>query len=164
VLTPTRTVLLAMMFSLLALPALADDHREAARELMQVSGTEQIMAQMQLQIESMFLNISGEAAQSEAKQKIAADYRVKVAAILKEEMMWDKIEGEIIDLYMKSFSEAELKEMTAFYKTPLGQKMIEKMPEVMLRSAEISRQQMRYVIPRVKQLAQEMTEKMRASE
>jgi len=159
-----KIILMTVIFSLLALPALADGHRDAARELMQVSGTQQIMAQMQLQIETMFLNISSDAQQSAAQQKIAADYRAKVADILKEEMIWDKIEGDIVDLYMKSFSEEELKEMTAFYKTPLGQTMIEKMPEVMLRSAEISRQQMRFVIPRIKQLAQEMSEKMRASE
>lgn len=159
-----RIILMTVLFSLLALPALADGHRDAARELMQVSGTQQIMAQMQLQIETMFLNISSDAQQNAAQQKIAADYRARVAEILKEEMIWDKIEDDIVDLYMTSFSEEELKEMTAFYKTPLGQKMIEKMPEVMLRSAEISRQQMRFVIPRIKQLAQEMSEKMRASE
>ena len=160
---------LITMISILALTlfttsAWAGDHRGAALELMKVSGTQQIMSQMQLQIENMFLNISDDTNYNNAQKDIVAKYRGQVSDILKDEMVWDKIENDVIEVYMASFTEKELKDMTAFYKTPLGQTMIEKMPEVMLSSAEIARQQMRYVIPQVKQLGQTMNEEIRAAE
>lgn len=162
----SRTFLLITIvtFALFTNPAWAEDHREAARELMKVSGTQQIMSQMQLQIENMFLNISDDESYNKAQKEIVTKYRGQVSDILKSEMVWDKIENDVIDVYMASFTEKELKDMTAFYKTPLGQTMIEKMPEVMLSSAEIARQQMRYVIPQVKQLGQSMNEELSAAE
>jgi len=161
-----RVLLMAVLLTFIVgvSSSVADTHRDAARELMRVSGTEQIMSQMQLQIESMFLNISSDAEYNEAQKAIVARYRSEVSKILKNEMIWDKIESDIIALYMQSFSEDELKELITFYQTPLGQKMIAKMPEVMLRSAEISRQQMRHVIPRIKELGQSMSEELRAAE
>lgn len=160
-----RVLLISLALLLTAgTPALADTHRDAAIELMRVSGTEQIMSQMQLQIESMFLNISSDADYTPAQQEIVTRYRGEVSKILKDEMIWDKIESDIVTLYMQSFTEDELKELIAFYQTPLGQKMITRMPGVMLRSAEVSRQQMRHVIPRVKELGQAMSEELRSAE
>jgi len=150
--------------SCLCTTAFADTHQDAARELMKVSGTEQIMAQMQLQIESMFLNISSDSEYNAKQQEIVTRYRAEVSKLLAEKMQWQQIEEKVVDLYVASFSEAELKEMVAFYKTPLGQKMIDKMPTVMLRTAEISRQQMRFVIPEVKELGNTMNEELRAAQ
>ena len=149
-----RLLLVAIFVALSSVTSLADDHREAAKELMRVSGTEQIMGQMQLQIESMFLNISADANYTQEQQEVVNSYRARVGKILEEEMIWKKIEEDIVDLYVESFSLDDLNELITFYKTPPGRKMIEKMPEVMLRSAEISRQQMRHIIPRIKTLAQ----------
>ena len=39
---------------------------------------------------------------------------------------------------MDTFTEAELREMTAFYLTPTGQKLLEKNPELMRKSGEIT--------------------------
>jgi len=47
------------------------------------------------------------------------------------------LESEIVKLYMEAFSEAELRELGAFYKSPLGQKALEKLPEMMKQGAEI---------------------------
>ena len=158
-----RTALALAINLCIAAPLLAGSHQDAARELMQVSGTEQIMAQMQLQIESMFLNISSDAQYTAEQQQIVERYRAEVAEILAGEMQWEKIEDNVVELYTQSFNEQELRELITFYTTPLGQKMITKMPEVMLRSAEISRRQMRFVIPRIKQLGQAMSEELRTS-
>jgi len=153
-----------LTLSCLCTTAFADSHQDAARELMKVSGTEQIMTQMQLQIESMFLNISSAQKYNAKQQQIVAHYRAEVSKLLTEKMQWQQIEEKVVKLYVASFSEAELKEMVAFYKTPLGQKMIDKMPNVMLRTAEISRLQMRFVIPEVKELGKTMNEELRAAQ
>jgi uncharacterized protein len=47
------------------------------------------------------------------------------------------LEPEMVKLYMETFSEKELQEITAFYKTPVGRKAIAAMPELMRRGAEL---------------------------
>lgn len=42
-----------------------------------------------------------------------------------------KMRQDMIKLYEKHFSEAEIKEMTEFYRTPLGQKTLAAMPAIM---------------------------------
>ena len=153
-------LLVTFIVMLSPIASFADAHRDAAIELMRVSGTEQIMGQMQLQIESMFLNISADTNYTQAQQEVVDRYRDQVGKILDEELIWQKIESDIIALYVESFSLDDLNELITFYKTPLGQKMIEKMPAVMLRSAEVSRQQMRFIIPRIKTLAQQMADEL----
>lgn len=48
---------------------------------------------------------------------------------------WDR-EGEMAQHYMAAFSEPELRELLAFYQTPAGRKMREKLPELVQKEAE----------------------------
>lgn len=41
---------------------------------------------------------------------------------------WDGIGPQMTDLYVRTFTEAELRELVAFYETPAGRKSLEKMP------------------------------------
>lgn len=49
----------------------------------------------------------------------------------------DDFESEVVRLYSEAFSEKELQELAAFYKTPVGQKALATMPELMKQGAEI---------------------------
>jgi len=49
---------------------------------------------------------------------------------------WEVMKELFVDIYVEVFSENELKELIAFYQSPLGQKMIAKMPELMQKSME----------------------------
>lgn len=56
---------------------------------------------------------------------------------------WDTIanadlEGKMIALYAETFTEKEIRALTAFSRTPLGRKAAEKMPELTHRGAEIA--------------------------
>jgi uncharacterized protein len=69
-----------------------------------------------------------------------ARFRDVMLGWLKKYMTWDAMSPELTKLYAANFTEAELKEMTAFYKTPTGQKALAKMPEMGQRSAMIGAQ------------------------
>lgn len=43
---------------------------------------------------------------------------------------WNALKDEIADMYMQKFSEKELTEINAFYITPVGQKVITVLPEL----------------------------------
>jgi hypothetical protein len=50
-----------------------------------------------------------------------------------------EIEELLVPIYLKYYTEKELDDMIAFYKSPTGKKMIESMPGVMQESMEIGK-------------------------
>jgi len=62
-------------------------------------------------------------------------YREVMVQWLKKYMTWDAMLPELTKMYTDTFSEAELKQMATFYGSPAGQKSLEKLPEMMQRTA-----------------------------
>lgn len=56
---------------------------------------------------------------------------------LKKYMTWDAMVPELTKLYTSTFTDEELKQMAAFYASPAGKKSLEKLPELMQRTAMI---------------------------
>jgi hypothetical protein len=48
-----------------------------------------------------------------------------------------EFETEMVNLYAEAFSDSEMDELLAFYRSPLGQKALARMPELMRRGAEV---------------------------
>ncbi len=66
------------------------------------------------------------------RQQQAIDrMKKRTLAVMDSEMSWDKLEPMSIRLYQQTFTEDELQGMLAFYKTPAGQAVINKMPTLM---------------------------------
>ena len=66
----------------------------------------------------------------EREKKMLADTSAKISAIVREEMSLEKLRPASIQLYQENFSQEEVDGMLAFYKTPAGQAMLNKMPQV----------------------------------
>jgi hypothetical protein len=99
----------------------------------------------------------------EDSQKIAS-MQEKIVDILVEEMGWDKIKEDIIDIYVDVFTKEELEGIIAFYKTPFGQKLIKKQPELLQKSMEIAQKQLTTIMPKVQKAIQDMQEILKESE
>jgi len=69
-----------------------------------------------------------------------APFRDLMVAWLKKYMTWPAMEPQLTQLYASNFTEEELKSMAAFYRSPAGQKAVQKMPEMMQRTAMIGAQ------------------------
>ena len=50
---------------------------------------------------------------------------------------WASLKEETITVYTQEFTEKELKQLTAFYKTPVGKKASEKMPQLAFVSGQL---------------------------
>ena len=72
-------------------------------------------------------------------------------------MNWTEMKPEYARLYAEVFTEAELREMIAFYQTPLGRRMLQTMPQLMVRSAEISQRRVQEHVP---EMTRRMMERM----
>ena len=56
---------------------------------------------------------------------------------------WDAMKDEYAELYAGAFTEEELREMTAFYRTPTGQKLARSTPQLTRLGAELGERTMR---------------------
>ncbi len=83
--------------------------------------------------------------------------------VLKTEMSWKKMQPMMVNVYDKHFNEQEIADMLAFYKTETGQKILQKMPVVMQESMQMSQSLVQDAMPKIQQIAGELSEELKAS-
>jgi hypothetical protein len=101
-------------------------HEQAARELYKLLGGEKLA---ESGAESMMGVVR-------ANPELAP-YEDVFRAWYKKVLAGGDLEGEIVKIYMGAFSEDELHQLSAFYRTPIGQKALAKMPVVTKQGADV---------------------------
>lgn len=84
-------------------------------------------------------------------------FRDKLFAMLAERMSWEKMKPQYIKLYDEIFTAEEVAGILAFYKTPAGTALLEKMPALMTRSMQIAQQQVNETMPEIKRMLEQET-------
>lgn len=92
----------------------------------------------------------------ESEQPVFDRYMAKVASAMKQELTWEKMKGQIIEIYMKHYTEKEMEDMLAFYSTESGKSIIRKMPKVAQESMIITQTFMKDFMPKMKTLSEEL--------
>ena len=120
---PTWPLLLALLVAASSASAqdFSDSHLQAAEELMVVTQMETMMA------ESMEAMIQLQVQQSPEIKPFEDIMR----SFLDEHLGWDALRDDFLRLYAESFTEPELRDILAFYRTETGQKAIRLMPGLM---------------------------------
>ena len=67
----------------------------------------------------------------------------------REQMDWKILEPEFTRLYLEVFTEPEVRELIDFYQTPLGQKMLTKLPALLAKSNEMSMRRVQAAMPQL---------------
>ena len=146
---------ITLIFSL-GVSAKEDTFRASVEKLLILMKQDQTIEQafpqmkqlMQQQLQQM--NIPQE------QSPIIEKYLNKMFDVMKEEMSWNKMRDDYIQVYMSVYTEKEIQELIAFYKTPIGQKMVEKMPLLLEQSMTISQKYAKNMIPKIQEITQEM--------
>jgi uncharacterized protein len=102
------------------------------------------------------------APEDSAAQAKVTSFMEKTMDLVSHEMSWDKVKDEYITVYAETFTEQELKDIIAFYKTASGEALIKKQPEVMRRSLELSQKMMGQIMPKVQAMTNELKESILA--
>ena len=76
--------------------------------------------------------------------------------IIKEEMSWDKMKAEYVLIYMDTFTQQEIDDLAAFYKTPSGKSFIKKQPQVLQRTSAVSQEKMGVMMERFSGMMQQI--------
>ena len=121
-----RMVLYAGLITLaLVLPhavSLADtaSHRQVAEGLLTVIKAEQ---DIQESADRLLENLLKQHTQ-------LAPHHAAVKTFVTKYMHWTSLKEDLITLYVQAFTEDELKQLTTFYQSPLGQKAADEMPQL----------------------------------
>jgi len=119
-------------------------HREAVRQLMEVTHVRELTEQT---AETMLKGQLQQMPQLAPFSKVLEDF-------YREQMSWSVLEPEYTRAYLEVFTEPEVRELVAFYQTPLGQKMLAKMPLLMAKTNELVTRRVQAATPQLMQRMQ----------
>lgn len=127
-------------------PVLADDasQRAVAAKVIDATNVKEAMktgfdAVMGSAIENMRQHGMPQAGVDEIKAAVDKWYN--------QEINFEDIRPKLVDLYVKGFTEDELKQLETFYETPVGKKAIQEMPSLMHQDAMVAQEYTKSKIP-----------------
>ena len=71
------------------------------------------------------------------QQPQLASYKDVMTTFLRKYVSYEALKDEMVKLYKAEFSEDEIREMTAFYRTPVGIKAVSKLPTLTASGAQL---------------------------
>lgn len=151
----------------LALPAISfsadDGKRESVETLLGLINAESMIDNIYSQMELMMKGIGQQFGIQPSEQEMFDQFMIRTVKMMKAEMNWAKMKSPMIEIYMKHYTEKELKDMVEFYSTDTGQSVIRKMPEVMKDSMLLSQQMARDFIPKLQAMTKEFEQELAAA-
>ncbi len=138
----------ALLFSVLPFltpqAARADDatKRTKVEEMLTLTKTDTIsqnmLASVPVRVKTLAARQPAVAAATTPEQKkLADDYLNQMATIAQSGAKWTELKPKLIDLYVATFTEADLDGILTFFKTPAGQDYVAKSPELSGKTVDI---------------------------
>lgn len=134
--------------------------RDSLEKMFELTDMQAMLDNSYAQMDQIFSQMAKETNISDDKKPIYEKHRKKIRAMIVESMSWDKIKEPIIKAYSQVYTKAEVDELNAFYQSPIGQKMIKKMPELMQVSMQIMQETSMSIIPKMQALQTELQEEL----
>lgn len=148
--------LLSFSINCLAIPA----KKETLDELFKVTESQKMMDSVYGQMDAMFKEMVKGMNVTESQKPIMEKFFTKYSVMVKEELSWEKLEGSIAEAYSSVYTDEEVKEIIKFYKSPTGQKLLKKMPELMQATMSVMQKSMKDIMPKVQELQKELTDEL----
>jgi len=123
----------------------------------------QMTAFMKQQFQQMTKDAPGSDQMTAAQKQLTEQYLAKTMTLATESMGWKSLEPEYAKVYAATYSEAEIDGILAFYKSPAGQAMLAKTPELTAASMKIVQGKMLDLQPKVKAMQDEYLQQMKDS-
>ncbi len=131
-------------------------HTDAAKQLLELMNADQSIEQAYGQMYSQLSGMAEQLGITEDQRPMFESYLERMVVVMKEELSWERMEPYVIDAYVSVYSEEELKALSEFYASPIGQKFVAKMPELMQATMEMTQKMMGELIPRITEIQQEL--------
>ena len=160
----------ALCIAAVAPMARADDatRRTKAEEMLTLTKTDSLMAQqlgaLRDRVNELASQQSGAAAATPAQKQLTADYLKQVQGVTDDEVGWAKLRPIVIQSYADTFTEADLDGIIAFYKSPAGQAIVSKTPELSTKTMTLVQDRIKDMQPKLAQMTEDYMKKMKATD
>jgi hypothetical protein len=134
----------------------AKSHQAQAERFLQLAQADKLTVPVYAQVQQMFAQRFAEANAPEAKKATLERYQAKANAALDKAVGWNQIKPDMVKLYTSNFSEAELDQLITFYQSPLGKKVMQRLPALNAESAQIAQARIEKAVPEVNGLMEQM--------
>ncbi|WP_051484600.1 DUF2059 domain-containing protein [Shewanella waksmanii] len=138
------------------LSAAASSHQAAAKALLQATYAEDVIDQALYQLKSSYAHMLKDMPLKRQHRELETAYRQRAFDLAKQQLDWASIEPAFIELYMQTYSEQELLELSAFYRTETGKKYLKHMPATLRQTSAIVQQQMQNINQQFSQIVTEL--------
>lgn len=135
-------------------------HRQAAEEVLRLTKVDKMLAPLIDQIQQVQIQQLQQMDLSREAYSAAQRYLQQINDLVAREMRWQEIKDDYVGLYTDAFTEQELRQLIQFYGTPLGQKVVEKMPVLMEQSMQLGQKKMMKIMPEIQALSEEMIQEI----
>jgi uncharacterized protein len=140
--------------------------RAKSKELLSLLHMDRLMAQMMdnalQQVAAMTQQMSGNNATPENKARFD-DFQKKVFKLIGDRMGWSAMEPAYVDLYARNFTDEELDGIIAFYKSPAGVALVEKLPSLTSQGTQLAQERMATIQPQLLQMASDFAKSASAA-
>lgn len=147
-------------------PAQGQASEASIKQLLELANAKKLIDTVMGQMDGIMKNAMTNATQgqpvSPEVQRMYDKSRNEIVTIMKEELSWEKMEPMYLRVYEKSFTQEEVDGMIAFYKTPAGQAVINKMPVVMQNTMAEMQSMMGPIMQRVQRMQSDMVAQVEA--
>jgi len=137
-------VCLALLFSVIGVKAVPPSD-QSIEQMMTVMQVQKMLDQMMTQMDAgmrtgmeqgLQQSLQGKTP-TEAQKAQIADFQKKLSGILKDELSYAKMKDIYLQVYRETFTQDEINSIIAFYSSPAGQAMVEKVPIAMQKASTI---------------------------
>lgn len=158
--------LCSLLLLLASGPLLADtspSHVAEAKRFLELSRADRLAVPAYMQVRQMFAQRFAQAGGGEAQKAVLERYQAQANTALDKVVGEGQLDEALVALYTDAFTEAELKELLAFYQTPVGRKVLEQMPQLMAHAAQLTQERLQRAVPEVDKLLGEMAAELAPS-
>ena len=140
--------------------AAAASHAASAETFLKLAHADKLGTPVYMQVQQMFAQRFEQTKAPAAKKALLETYQAKANTALDQAIGWDKLKPDMVKLYTANFSESELNDLVKFYQSPLGKKVLEKMPQLTQQSAQMTQAKLESAVPVVNKLLEDMTNEL----
>ncbi|CAN7631190.1 DUF2059 domain-containing protein [Aquipseudomonas alcaligenes] len=160
--TKLRVLCTTVLLACASGQALADaaSHAANAERFLKLAHADKLTVPVYGQVQQMFAQRFEQSGAPADKKAALESYQAKANTALDKAVGWDKLKPELVKIYTTNFTEPELKDLIAFYESPLGKKVLEKMPTLTAQSAQLTQSRLEAAVPEVNKLLADMTSEL----
>ena len=139
-----KLIVLLVGAGLCAVCQAAPPTEQSIGALLEVSKTQQVTARLititaQSVRQGMNAALKGETP-TEKQQHDMDAIAAKFAQTMRDALSWDSVRPVYIQVYQETFTQNEVDDLTAFYKSPAGAALLDKMPTVFQKTSTLMQQ------------------------